>query len=199
MGDHYYTEKPNVESKRERITETIAGETLQFYVDRGVFSKAGLDFGTRLLLESFEPPTLTGSYLDVGCGWGPIGITLAKLNPGLEIYMVDINKRAVELSIENGKMNGVKNINVFQNNLLSGFTEKFAVVLTNPPIRAGKEIVFRLYEQAAASLLTNGELWVVIQKKQGAPSTITKLVELNLEVDVVKKSKGYFIIRGKNR
>ncbi|MBU9720234.1 MULTISPECIES: class I SAM-dependent methyltransferase [Bacillaceae] len=197
MADHYYTDKPNVESKRERISETLRGETLHFLVDRGVFSKSGIDYGSKLLIESFMPPSIPGPVVDVGCGWGPIGITAARMMPDRLIEMVDINERAIELSTLNGDLNNVKNIKVFQNDLLSDFKGQYAAIITNPPIRAGKHVVFNLYEQAYSLLLGDGELWIVIQKKQGAPSTMKKLEELGFEVEIVEKSKGYFIIKGK--
>ncbi len=197
LADHYYTDKPNVESKRERISETLRGETLHFLVDRGVFSKSGIDYGSKLLIESFMPPSIPGPVVDVGCGWGPIGITAARMMPDRLIEMVDINERAIELSTLNGDLNNVKNIKVFQNDLLSDFKGQYAAIITNPPIRAGKHVVFNLYEQAYSLLLGDGELWIVIQKKQGAPSTMKKLEELGFEVEIVEKSKGYFIIKGK--
>ncbi|MDG5788126.1 class I SAM-dependent methyltransferase [Evansella sp. AB-P1] len=198
MTKHYYDEKPMVESDRRKITEEIAGETFHFYVDRGVFSKAGLDFGTRLLIESFELPNVEGAIGDVGCGWGPIGITLAKKFPQRKIYMYDINERAVDLAKLNAKLNNVTITKIQQNDLLHGQQDnKFASILTNPPIRAGKKVVFQLYEQAIDCLAPQGELWVVIQKKQGALSTKEKLENLGLDIEVVQKSKGYFIYKGK--
>ncbi|UTR12501.1 class I SAM-dependent methyltransferase [Evansella sp. LMS18] len=200
MPDHYYSKNPDVESKRVELTETISGKQFRFYADSGVFSKKGLDYGTRLLLETFEEPSVSkGIYADAGCGWGPVGIYLAKTSPGRKVLMTDINERAVELAKLNGQLNGVEDrIEVMQNDLLEGMEEReIAAVLTNPPIRAGKQVIFRLYEQAAEALVEGGELWVVIQKKQGAPSTIKKLEELGLETEVMKKSRGYFILRGK--
>ncbi|MDQ0255996.1 16S rRNA (guanine1207-N2)-methyltransferase [Evansella vedderi] len=198
MADHYYTEKPNVHSDKKQITETIGGRSLKFNVDRGVFSKGGLDFGTRLLIESIKLPEVNGDIGDIGCGWGPIGISLALNYPDRRFVMVDINDRAVSLTKENAKLNGVDNVEVFQNNLLNGQEgRQFSAIITNPPIRAGKEVIYTLYEQASSLLLPGGELWIVIQKKQGAPSTIKKLEELSLEVETVEKSKGYFILKGK--
>lgn len=198
MGDHYYSEKPTTESKPSKITETILGKTFHFNVDRGVFSKSSLDFGSRLLIEAFQAPTIDGKIADVGCGWGPIGIVLASDNPDREWTMVDINERAVQLAQLNARENGVKNVRVFQNDLLHGLEkERFAAVVVNPPIRAGKKVIFHLYEQVKNVLIPGGELWIVIQKKQGAPSTKNKLEELGFEVEVKKKSKGYFVFKGK--
>ena len=199
MSEHYYSKKPSADSRPEKITEAILGEEFRFTVDRGVFSRAGLDYGSRLLIETFESPEADGMFADAGCGWGPIGIALAKFHTDRKILMVDVNERAVELAKLNATVNKVSDrVEVFQNDLLTGQTDKgFAAILTNPPIRAGKEVVFQLYEQAFLSLVQGGELWVVIQKKQGAPSTQKKLEELGLKVEVSKKSRGYFILRGK--
>ncbi|PYZ91847.1 16S rRNA methyltransferase [Salipaludibacillus keqinensis] len=198
MSDHYFSEKPKIKSGKKQINEEIHGHSFDFHVDHGVFSKGGMDFGTRLLIETYQEPEITGSIADVGCGWGPIGISLAKTNPDRHVYMVDINERSVELSRENVRLNGVGNVTVAQNNILDGFdTIDFAAVVTNPPIRAGKDVVFSIYEQAKRVLKQHGEIWIVIQKKQGAASTQRKLVELGFEVTVENKQKGYFIFRGK--
>ncbi|MCE7793852.1 class I SAM-dependent methyltransferase [Salipaludibacillus sp. CUR1] len=198
MADHYYSKKPAVESNQKEIREEIRGQSFRFYVDRGVFSKSGLDYGTRLLLETFREPDISGPIGDIGCGWGPIGISIAKSFPERPIHMVDINERSVQLSEKNARLNQAGNIKIDQNNLLDGCEkDTFAALITNPPVRAGKETVFALYEQARDVLKENGELWVVLQKKQGAPSTQKKLEELNFDVTVENKSKGYFIFKAK--
>ncbi|UCZ53360.1 methyltransferase [Bacillus shivajii] len=199
MSNHYYSEKPEVESQRKKITETINEVTFQYIVDRGIFSKKGIDFGSKLLIETFEETLdVAGPIADVGCGWGPIGIAIAKRYENRKVHMFDINERAISLSIENAKVNGVGNVVVEQNNLLENQPDEFySAIVSNPPIRAGKEVIFKLYEQAVEALKLNGELWLVIQKKQGAPSTMKKLEELGLDVEIVNKSKGFFIIRGK--
>ncbi|WP_078551160.1 class I SAM-dependent methyltransferase [Bacillus alkalicellulosilyticus] len=199
MSDHYYSENPSVESKPKQITFELRGKQLSFVSDSGVFSKKEIDFGTQLLLESFEFPTSgEGALIDVGCGYGPIGITLAKEDKSRKVYMVDINERALELSRKNAEKNGAANVVVRKSRLFDNVnTQKFSAVITNPPIRAGKQVVHELFEQAFEQLETNGELWVVIQKKQGAPSAIEKIKSLFQECEVVSKKKGYYIIRAK--
>ena len=144
-------------------------------------------------------PEIEGVLLDVGCGYGPIGLSIAKDNPDREVLMMDINTRAVSLSQKNAQLNGVQNVRIFESDGLSAVDAgiKIAAVLTNPPIRAGKETVFKFYDRAYELLVANGELWIVIQKKQGAPSTMSHLEEMFSEVDVVEKKKGYWIIRAK--
>ena len=195
MSNHYYSEHPFVEHDRKLITASLRGITLKFVTDAGVFSKGGIDYGSRLLIETME--AADGSdVLDMGCGYGPIGLFAAALWPRSTVTMVDKNSRAVDLAWENARMNGLKNVRVMQSDLYAGVAQDtFDTVLTNPPIRAGKSVVFQIYEGAVERLKPGGELWVVIQKKQGAPSTLAKLESLFVSVSEVNKSKGYWILR----
>jgi 16S rRNA (guanine1207-N2)-methyltransferase len=198
MSEHYYSRTQNVESEPKYWNTEIRDTKLRFKTDNGVFSKKEIDFGSRLLVETFVMPDLSGDILDVGCGYGPIGLTLAKKWSDRKVYMVDVNTRALQLAKDNGELNGIQNTFIKESDCLSSVKgQKFAVILTNPPIRAGKKVVHTIYEQSHECLLPEGELWVVIQKKQGAPSTIEKLSSLYEEVEVVVKKKGYFIIKAK--
>ncbi|MEK4630366.1 class I SAM-dependent methyltransferase [Solibacillus sp. FSL R7-0682] len=199
MSEHYYSNKPQTESKPRQWKFTLLGNTFIFETDAGVFSKSEVDFGSRVLIDAFEMPNVEGVLLDVGCGYGPIGLSIAKDNPEREVLMMDINTRAVALSQKNAQLNGVQNVRIFESDGLSTVdaNTKAAAILTNPPIRAGKETIFKFYNGAYELLVENGELWVVIQKKQGAPSTMSHLEEMFSEVDVVEKKKGYWIIRAK--
>lgn len=163
--------------------------------DRGVFSKSGVDFGSRLLIEAFEAPTAEGDFADVGCGYGPIGLSLAKDFPERQIHMVDVNERAVSLAQKNAERNGVQNVRIDVSDGMTNVPAGLAAVITNPPIRAGKETIFTFYKEAHERLVAGGHLWVVIQKKQGAPSTKEFLGSLYNEVDVVEKVKGYWILK----
>ena len=194
MGDHYYSRNPSSESRPQTIRTELRGESLVFKSDSGVFSKADIDFGSRLLIDTLTQPQVAGPILDMGCGYGPIGITLARAWKERAITMVDINERAVHLTKENAELNNVR-VNVYQSNLFANVSGKYALIVTNPPIRAGKETIYKLFEVAATHLLDGGELWIVIQKKQGAPSTLKKLETLYNEVEVVTKKKGYYIIK----
>lgn len=198
MSEHYYSRNQNVESDPKLWNYTLRNVSFRFKTDNGVFSKNEVDFGSRLLIETFEMPDIPGDVLDVGCGYGPIGLAIAKQWPKRMVHMIDVNLRALKLAMENSELNGIHNVEIYESDRLSSVAErKFAVILTNPPIRAGKEVVHDIYEQSFSSLLPMGELWVVIQKKQGAPSTIAKLSELFDEVETVEKKKGYFIIKAK--
>ncbi len=198
MSNHYYSNKPEVESKPRLWKFTLLGFEFKFETDAGVFSKSEVDFGSRVLIDAFEMPEVEGDVLDVGCGYGPIGLSIAKANPERFVHMMDVNTRALQLAQKNASVNGVQNVRIFESDGLSNVGDvKAAAILTNPPIRAGKETVFRFYDGAFEKLKSGGELWVVIQKKQGAPSSVSHLEEMFSEVDVVEKKKGYWIIRAK--
>lgn len=165
--------------------------------DEGVFSKRGIDPGTRLLVEAFQSPQTAGPLLDVGCGYGPIGMVLAKENPSRNVVMVDINERAVNLAHQNVKHNGILNVKVFQSNLFEQVEESnFAAVISNPPIRTGKTLVYELFEKAYEHLAEGGEFWTVVRKQQGAASAFKKLQAIFPDVTVVHKKKGYVIMKG---
>ncbi|MFD1738274.1 class I SAM-dependent methyltransferase [Bacillus salitolerans] len=198
MTEHYYSQKPTVESKPQKWSYLLRGYRFTFTTDQGVFSKNEVDFGSRLLIESFELPDAEGKLLDVGCGYGPIGLSLAKEFPDRIIDMVDVNERALSLSTENARINGITNVTIFQSDALTEVrSNDYAAILTNPPIRAGKKVVHEIFEEGYKRLTRGGELWVVIQKKQGAPSAIEKLKTLTSDVEVVTKEKGYFILKAK--
>jgi 16S rRNA (guanine1207-N2)-methyltransferase len=151
-----------------------------------------------LLIETFKVPSVNGNILDIGCGYGPIGLSIAKDCPERLVHMVDVNLRAIQLAKENASNNGVANVQIYESDrLLNVKGNMFAVILTNPPIRAGKKVVHDIFEQSFNHLLPGGELWVVIQKKQGAPSAIEKLSEIFQSVETVEKKKGYFILKAK--
>jgi 16S rRNA (guanine1207-N2)-methyltransferase len=195
MADHYYTDKPTAAHEVREIQELLRGKEWVFRTDAGVFSKKGIDFGSRLLIETMEFPP-EAKVLDVGCGYGPIGLNAAVLAKRGMVTMVDINERAVELARENARRNGIENVRILQSDLLTRVQdESFDCILTNPPIRAGKETVHRIFEQASERLVTGGALWVVIQKKQGAPSAFTKLQSIFGSVEEVGKDKGYRIFK----
>ena len=198
MSEHYYSKKPSVKSDPKEWKTDIRDKNFRFKTDAGVFSKGELDFGSRLLAESFQLPQVEGDLLDVGCGYGPIGLSIAASFPDRNVHMVDVNERALALAKGNAELNEIANVNIYPSDALSAVSgDRFAAVITNPPIRAGKETVFTIYQGAYSKLIPGGELWVVIQKKQGAPSTSSKMEELFGNVETVAKSKGYFIFKSK--
>lgn len=198
MSQHYYSKNPQTTSNPQEWTYTLRGEKFHFQTDAGVFSKGEVDFGSRLLIETYKDSDLDGPVLDVGCGYGPIGMAIAKEFPHKEVHMVDVNARAIELAKKNTEKNGVSNVSIYESDSLSAVeADGFSAILTNPPIRAGKATIFRFYEEAFEKLRDGGSLWVVIQKKQGAPSTEAKLQELFGDCRVAAKNKGYFIFEAR--
>src|SRR5699024_9550301 len=184
MSDHYYSKSPQSELTTETHPYTIRNRSYTFTSSSGVFSKDGIDFGTKLLIENFIPPEVEGDFLDLGCGYGPIGIVLADQMRDRDVWMVDINERAVMLTKENAKQNDV-NVTVKESD---GFTnvenQTFAAIITNPPIRAGKKVIYQLFERSLTHLVGGGQLWLVVQKKQGAPSVMKYLTSLFSKVDL---------------
>ncbi|AET57562.1 hypothetical protein HPL003_03945 [Paenibacillus terrae HPL-003] len=199
MSDHYYSKRPETAHERRNLETMLRGRTYRFASDSGVFSKQGIDYGSRVLIEAMQLPP-QASVLDVGCGYGPIGLTAATLVPNGHVTMVDINERAVQLAIENAERNGITNVTIKQSDLFEKVKDdRFDVILTNPPIRAGKETVHTIFELAYEHLNEGGTLWVVIQKKQGAPSASAKIESLFGRVEEVTKDKGYRILKAEKK
>ncbi|MBM7663372.1 16S rRNA (guanine1207-N2)-methyltransferase [Bacillus mesophilus] len=198
MSEHYYSRNPSVESNQQNFNYTLRGHSLRFTTDQGVFSKGDIDFGSRLLIDSIHLADVEGRILDVGCGYGPIGLTMAKEYPDRIVDMVDVNERALSLAEKNAQSNDITNVEIYYSNALQNVEQSsYAMIITNPPIRAGKKVVHEIFEEGFSRLVKGGELWIVIQKKQGAPSAIEKLKTLTEDVEIVMKSKGYFIIKAR--
>ena len=192
--NHYFTNNENLKSEEKNIKVKIKDVELIFTTDNGVFSKKALDFGTRTLLENI--PTLHGQVLDFGCGYGPIGIYIKKTNDVL-VDMVDINKRSVNLAKKNALLNKVE-VNIFESDIYSNVNKKYDFIITNPPIRIGKQKLYEILFGAKDFLKENGELWLVINKDQGAKSLVRDL-EKTYEVEVITKNKGFYIIKALSR
>lgn len=188
---YYFSNDDTVKSEIKKINVKIKNNLYSFYTDNGVFSKKGLDFGTRTLLESI--PNLKGEILDLGCGYGAIGIYLSKYG---NVDMVDVNKRSIDLAIKNGKLNNVT-INVFESDGFKNITKKYDYIVTNPPIRVGKNKLYELLFQAKNHLKNNGIMYLVINKDQGAKSVIKDLSK-EYETSIINKNKGFYIIEAKN-
>ncbi|MBO0445151.1 class I SAM-dependent methyltransferase [Enterococcus ureilyticus] len=196
MNNHYYTENPDLAHDLEQWSFELRGKTFQFLTDSGVFSRNTVDFGSRVLIDAFEWEVLPeGKLLDVGCGYGPIGLTLASLS-GRTVEMIDVNQRAVALAQENAKKNHVENVDIHTSNIYADIHEKqYAAIISNPPIRAGKKVVHEILSEAHPLLVIGGTLTVVIQKKQGAPSAEKKMKDIFGNVEIVTKDKGYYILK----
>ncbi|MGM9904587.1 16S rRNA small subunit methyltransferase C [Enterococcus sp. 10A9_DIV0425] len=196
MTNHYYSERPETAHEFDEWSFNLKGKTFQFVTDSGVFSRETVDYGSRVLIDAFEWENLPeGRILDVGCGYGPIGLSIAYASQRM-VEMVDINARAVELAQGNAKRNQIKNVVIHQSNIYAEVEEeKYAAIISNPPIRAGKKVVHEILTEAYPRLVTGGTLTIVIQKKQGAPSAQKKMEETFGNAEIVTKDKGYYIIK----
>ena len=193
MNDQYYTADPHSESKPVPCAFPYRGYGLNFMTDAGVFSKGELDVGSRLLLDAL--PALSGDVLDLGCGWGAIGIAVAKANKDARITMADVNHRALGLCQDNCKRNGVT-AQVVESDGMSAFVHRrFDAVVTNPPIRAGKQVIYQMFADASRSLNPGGALYLVIRKQQGAESCVKYLKTLYGEVEKLDKSGGFWVLK----
>lgn len=196
MTNHYYSEKPDLAHDFVEWDFELKGSRFHFVTDSGVFSRGTVDYGSRVLVENFTDADLpAGPLLDVGCGYGPIGLSLQKAT-GRQVEMIDINERAVDLAQRNAQRNQITAVDIHQSNLYQEVHEApFAAIVSNPPIRAGKTVVHEILTGAEDLLLPGGSLTVVIQKKQGAPSAKKKMQEVFGNCEIVTKDKGYYILR----
>ena len=192
MSKMYYAENPDAAHDIHELRVDLLGEKMTFLTDAGVFSKKMVDFGSQLLLKCLEV-NQGETVLDVGCGYGPLGLSLAKAY-GVQATMVDINNRALDLARKNAERNKVE-ATIFQSNIYEQVKGKFDHVISNPPIRAGKQVVHEIIEKSKDFLGIGGDLTIVIQKKQGAPSAKSKMEDVFGNCEVVKKDKGYYILR----
>ena len=193
MPDHYFTATPASKSDVREITVNMPEGAYRFRTDSGIFSRDGLDPGSRLLIESTPP--LSGRALDLGCGWGAVGVIIARRNPGCQVVLSDVNQRAVDTARGNLALNRVSNASCAVSDGLTGLDGQFDHILLNPPIRAGKAVIYALYAQARERLRAGGDLTIVIRKRQGADSALKELEGLFDRVDTVNRGGGYHIIR----
>ena len=190
----YFEENNNLKSNKKLITIKFKEKYYKIYTDSGVFSKDKLDYGTKLLLENITEKKLEGNILDLGCGYGIIGIILASTYPDVSVDMCDITDRAISLSKENKKNLNLSNINIFKSDIYEGINKKYNYIITNPPIRAGKDIIRKFLLGAKDYLKENGELWFVMRKDHGVKSMIKEL-ESVYKVEIVEKDKGFYIVK----
>ncbi len=192
---YYFSNDESVKTNKKDHQVNIAGLSFIFTTDNGVFSKKGLDFGTRTLLEAL-PEYISGEILDFGCGYGAIGIFLKKKYQ-CEIDMVDINKRSLALASKNASKNSV-NVNIFESNIYENIKKEYDFIITNPPIRVGKKILYHILMEAKEHLKDKGELWLVVHKDQGAKTLLKDLNQI-YDAELIIKNKGFYVICAKKR
>lgn len=191
MGQYFSNE--DLKSNIQKYNVDILGNRYSFYTDNGVFSKEKLDFGTRVLLENIPIEKLHGDILDVGCGYGVIDIVLGKIVDA-KFLGVDVNRRALHLAEMNKKENKLSNIDFIESSCYENVSGKYDFIITNPPIRAGKKIVYEIVMGAKNYLKDEGSLFIVVRKEQGAKSMIRDLEEI-YKVEILNKVKGFFVIK----
>ena len=193
MTEHYYSENPGVEHDLRQVIFEVLDLRLNCTTDAGVFSRDGLDMGTRVLLEAL--PQLHGRILDLGCGWGPVGVALGKKYSDAQLVLTDVNSRAAELAARNLAANGVTNAAVVQGDGFAAVEGDFDAIVLNPPIRTGKAVIYAMFAEAAAHLKPDGALYIVIRKQQGAESAQKYLASIYGDVERIAREKGYWVLR----
>lgn len=191
---HYYTDNSQLASNPRSFDYYFDNEKFIFTTDNGVFCKENVDYGSYLLIKNTFRQALGNRLLDLGCGWGPVGIIIKRFNPDIEVTAVDVNSRAVQLT----NLNAVQNKTLIKACLCTDILNLnllFDSIILNPPIRAGKVVIYDLYDKAYHTLRENGSLYIVIQKKQGASSSVNKLSELFKTVTVLDREGGYWVIQ----
>ena len=192
MPDHYYTCAPTSAHEERHFAAEFAGKTLRFETDAGVFSKQHIDPGSLLLCKSL-PQELCGEVLDMGCGWGAMSVMTMAAHPDVRMTMADVNERALDLAVRNVHQNGMQ-AKALLSDGFAAIEGEFDAVITNPPIRAGKAVIYKLFEDALAHLKPGGALYLVIRKQQGAPSALKYLQTLYETARVIEREGGYWII-----
>ena len=191
----YFENDSNLKSEIQKTKAEVLGKAFILFTDNGIFAKKGLDFGSKLLLESLEKEDLKSPFLDVGCGSGILGIAVNKIYQ-LTGDLLDVNLRALHLAKRNCKENDCQGLEIFESNCYQNVSRKYPLILTNPPIRAGKKVVYEILTKAKEYLELDGTLYFVIRKEQGAKSVISDMKKI-YNVTIIERKKGFFIVKCK--
>ena len=194
--EHYYSADPSSRSEEKQITYELEGRRFLFWTDHGVFSIDRVDHGSDILIHAVrkEEPHLTGKAVDLGCGYGPIGISLAALLPGVQFHLIDVNERAMDLARRNAEENQVSD-RIWVGTAEEAPAGEVDVVITNPPIRAGKAVIYDLFRKSYDWLAPTGRLYVVIRKNQGAPSAVKELSQIFGNCETIARQSGFHVLR----
>lgn len=191
---HYFENDNNLKEDKKIINVDMFGKRFRFSTNSGVFSKDKVDYGTKLLLNNIVIHKKSGKLLDLGCGYGVLGVILGENYKNLDIDMVDVNERAVTLANYNLQLNGVTGVNCYVSNIYEGVSSKYDYIVTNPPIRAGKDVLLQFLVGSYDYLVSDGQLWFVMRKDHGVKTMILRLQEL-FDVQIVCRDKGFYIVK----
>ena len=193
---HYFENDPNLTSNLRKINFDVNGIKMSLWTDNGVFSKSRVDEGSLAFLKVILPLNLTGKILDLGCGYGTIGLTIAISNQQARVDLADINTRALALCEKNARELGLsQRVTILQSDIYENIEGPYDSIVVNPPIRAGKRVTYAMYEGAKQRLIDGGSLYIVIRKNQGGPSASEYIESLFGNITLLKKDKGYYIYK----
>ena len=188
----YFDNDKNIKSEKRLIKFNFNNKEFSIYSDNGVFSKDRFDYGTRVLLSNIDIDSLSGNVLDLGCGLGVVGIILGTFNRNINIDMIDVNERAISLAKDNLILNNVK-ADVFVSNVYDNVNKKYNYIITNPPIRAGKNVIRGFLLGSYDYLKDDGILYFVMRKDHGVKSMIKEL-SVKFNTSIVNKDKGFYVV-----
>ena len=195
---HYFQNDPNLASNLQKISFDIDGLRMSLWTDNGVFSKSRVDEGSFAFLKVLLPLGLSGKILDLGCGYGTIGLTIAMASPQASVTLADINTRALALCEKNAQELGLsQRVTILLSDIYENIEGQYDSIVVNPPIRAGKRVTYAMYEGAKQRLIDGGSLFIVIRKAQGAPSASKYIEELFGNITLLKRDKGYYVYQAK--
>jgi 16S rRNA G1207 methylase RsmC len=194
VPDHYFTAEPASAAERGTLTVTLAGREVRAHTAAGVFSGSRLDLGTHVLLREVPEPPAGGDLLDLGCGWGPISLTLALRSPGATVWAVDVNRRALDLVRRTADDLGLTNVRTAEPDDVPDDV-RFATIWSNPPIRIGKPELHAMLTRWLGRLDDGGDAWLVVQRTLGSDSLAGWLTEQGFPTVKAGSAKGYRVLR----
>lgn len=195
--NQYFENNKNIISNVSMHNVSVKDTSFSIFTDNGVFNKKGLDYGTRVLLENIDLGNKK-TFLDVGCGCGPIGIFISLQSNDYIVDMIDVNERAIKLTNMAISYNKLTNTKAYISDVYNNVKNKYDMIITNPPIHAGKDVVYNIIENAVDYLNENGEIWIVIRKDQGCKSLIKNMSNI-YDFEIIKRDNGFYVLKAKGK